>query len=94
MNEPDILMQVAWSDYLAFAVQSEEVKQAFERETGIAFPAVPESPLDAMIDDATGYRDAVIRDFAYWATLTQWGEEGVPEKFLAEAKARFAGLSQ
>ncbi len=32
------------------------------------------------------------RHFGYWATLVLWGNEGVPERFLRDAKAFYPEL--
>lgn len=86
---PEELMTVAWRDFLSFAIGYDPLRETFTADTGIAFPASPKNGFEAAIDKATGVVESTVRDFAFWATLTQWGDEGVPQQFLAEARARF-----
>lgn len=79
------LMLAAWKGCIAWAAQEPEVLTRFISESGIQFkPPAPRSPIDRMIDSATG-RDGsagaipenahVFAAFADWVTINWWGEE-------------------
>ena len=66
------LMEAAFGACVRWAWGNKEMRQAFESETGMK---VAESGIDAMIDDATGYREAVAEEFVRWAIENVWGKE-------------------
>jgi hypothetical protein len=70
----DPLMALAWRDCLSWAVGEPEILGAFQRETGTAY-AAPRTPLDRMIDKATGVEEHVARAFVKWFNANVWGED-------------------
>jgi hypothetical protein len=70
----DPLMAIAWADCLRWAVTRSDIVEAFRRETGIVLVPV-RSPLDRMIDAASGRDDEVGRRFLAWFNANVWGEE-------------------
>lgn len=69
----DELMKQAWVDCLRWATKHRAVLERFEMETGISVKAG--SPLDGMIDAATGYDKYVAVDFIRWFNREIWGEK-------------------
>lgn len=66
-------MYPAWASALAWAAGEASIVEAFTEQTGMKI-AVARSPLDRMIDDATGANEAVARRFVEWFNETIWGE--------------------
>lgn len=75
----------AWIGFLNWAIGVEELRQQFTEETGILIPTAPRTPLEAMIDEATGYQDDWMRKYVVWVSEAYWGAEdetpSVIEKF-------------
>ena len=69
----DVLMQLAWRDCVLWAMAQEEVVSRFTADTGLKLSR-PTSPLDQMIDEATGYRTAVLGKFVEWFNVNVWGD--------------------
>lgn len=69
---------IAWRDFIIWAWQDDEVRAHFEHDTGTKFPG--ETPIDALIDDATDYSGTIAHRFVFWATKELWGIEEAPEK--------------
>lgn len=74
MIPSDPLVQIAWRDCLMWAAGEADIKASFTRETGFSLPAKL-TPLDMMIDSATGYDDALARKFIEWFNANVWGEK-------------------
>lgn len=67
----------AWIACIQWAITEKEIRDRFEKETGMSLGAmVRRAPIDQMIDRATGYDQKVMAAFADWATTTLWGLEG------------------
>lgn len=81
----NILMEVAWRDFVLFALQSDDLKAAYEADTGHRVPKAPTSPLDMMVDRATGYTQDAVMAYAIWVTRTQWGWDEAPESLRCDA---------
>ena len=69
--ETDPLMQGAWYDCLMWAAGEDEIRHAFEEETGMKIKAA-RSPLDRMIDKATGFDNAIAKAFVEWFNKNIW----------------------
>jgi len=67
--ETDVLMQGAWYDCLMWAADEEDIRHAFEKETGMR---LGKAPLDRMIDEATGFDKAVAAAFVAWFNKNIW----------------------
>lgn len=76
----DVLMARAYRDCLLWAAGDPEVMAAFSRETGTVI-AQRTSPLDGMIDAATGYDAHIAKKFLSWFNENIWCE-AVPEGVL------------
>ena len=74
---PDFMVP-AWLGCLSWAIGSDDVRTRFTQETGERL--VSNSPIEQMIDKATGYQDHVITQFVLWVNENIWGtmdeEEG------------------
>lgn len=68
------IMQIAFRDFMDWIWREDGAHEAHCKATGMA-PLATGSPIDAMIDKATGHGDAYARSFVDWAIKTQWGEE-------------------
>lgn len=67
------LMLEAWQGCVSFAAHEPEIIARFVEETGWKAPG---SPIERMIDEATGRPAAVFAQFCDWVTVNVWGEEG------------------
>lgn len=68
-----------WGGMISFLLGQDDVRQAFEAESGIRFAMPPRNDLERMIDDACGrnadaVNQAVIGRFVRWATDNYWGD--------------------
>lgn len=64
----------AWQGFLLWAVGHQEIRGQFYREVG---------------SDLQWRDEQTLLLFSYWATLRHWGRDGVPDKFLEEARRFF-----
>ena len=65
------LMEAMFGACVRWAWEDEEMRQAFEAETGMK---LAESSIEATIDDATGYREVVAEEFVRWVVENVWGK--------------------
>lgn len=68
----DPIMDSMFGACVRWAWRNPEARQSFERETGMR---LAESPVNIVIDRATGYEDAVMESFVRWVAVNVWGEE-------------------
>ncbi len=66
------LMLQAWMDCLHWAIGDEKILDSFSADTGCRYHA-PATPLDKMIDDATGHGKDFIEKFIPWFNENIWG---------------------
>jgi hypothetical protein len=83
------VMAPAWAGFVQYAITDERVVEQFERETGVKF-SVATTPIDRMIDEATGRVETDIEKFVLWVTERYWGVEYAPEA-IREKIAALAG---
>lgn len=69
----DPLMESAFRDFVFFAWDQPEIRAEFEKETSMSLPPPNQSPIDSMIDEATGARGAVMVAFIEWIIREHWG---------------------
>jgi hypothetical protein len=67
------LMLAAWVDCLSWAISHKPAMTAFRAETGINWTPA-RSPIEQMIDKATGAEVHFMEQFARWVNRTIWGE--------------------
>lgn len=67
------LMHQAWTDCLLWAVGHAEIRKAFQKDTGISWQP-SRSPIEQMIDEATGAEADHIEKFIRWFNQNVWGE--------------------
>jgi len=67
----DPLKRVAWRDCLIWVSGQEHFRERFEADTGMRLAT---SPLNALIDEATGYNTTVCTIFIIWFNENIWGE--------------------
>lgn len=68
------LMQAAWYSALMHATGDPAMRDAFIAETGIAIPGAPTTPMEKMIDDATGAKGEYLTAFIRWFNANVWGD--------------------
>ena len=73
-DTPDY-MAPAWAGCMSWALGKAEVRQAFERETGMQYEP-PRTGLDAAIDKTTDHGEVYVQAFIAWANLNVWGPVG------------------
>ena len=71
----DPLMAVTWRDCLVWAASEDGFRARFEADTGMKLPKSSSSPLDKMIDEATGFDKAIAEAFIDWFNENVWGDE-------------------
>ena len=74
MPPPDIPKYAwpAWADCLHWALGRPDILAAFKAETKMSYKA-PQSPIETMIDDATGYSRPFLEAFIPWFNANVWG---------------------
>ena len=81
---------------MTFAIGHKEFLDQFEKETGRKPPTPAKSPMDAMIDEATGHQEKSMKQFtdafAIWATVNLWGVEFAPAKMRKVIESMDAGV--
>lgn len=82
-------MDIAWRDFINFAAREPDIIAQFNAETGRHYGA-PATPIEAMIDDASGRLEDDTNEFVLWVTERHWGIDEAPEKVRAEIEARLA----
>lgn len=82
IDEREMFRQIAWRDFLVFAIQEPGVIKQYEQATGKKFN-LARTPLDVMIDKATGYEDSMVADFVRWVTINHYGIDEAPESYRA-----------
>ena len=70
-DTPDYMAD-AWSSAMHWAAGNADIVQAFRRDTGNAWTPGT-TPLDAMIDTATGADQVFAEAFIQWANVNIWG---------------------
>lgn len=68
------IMQIAFRDFLLWAHQEPEMRNAFKAHSGICLEKKLQ-PIDQMIDDATGKTNADMEAFVNWLIEFHWGAE-------------------
>lgn len=91
----DEFQEIAWRDFIDFAIREPQMRKQFTDDTGISFPEPPKNALEAMIDKATGNdidarMDAATKAFVRWATEAHWGLDVAPASYRAEIEAERA----
>lgn len=76
-NTPDFMAH-AWVDALRWAIGEEKVLADFRKATGNAWTP-PKTPIDAMVDSASGADKAFIEAFVAWFNENVWGNEPLDE---------------
>ena len=70
---PDHLLP-AWVDYIRWAMDQEGMLYAYRLETGDQW-APARTPIDQMIDDATGRGEQFIKNFISWLNPSFWEDD-------------------
>lgn len=80
------ILAQAWADFIMWAAKQAELRAAFKTDTGRSMNRRG-SPLEEMIDAATGKDSDDAMAFAVWVTRTQWGWDDAPASFRADGEA-------
>ena len=78
------LLDLAWRDFIIWAFDNPQIRQHFEESSGMPALAETNSPLNFMIDRASGLREDYFYKFSIWATEAIWGMERAPAKMREE----------
>lgn len=78
-------MAPAYFGCLQWAIGFEDMRKQFETETGTSAPALPRSPIEAMVDKACGIdRQQEAKDyfnkFKAWHDVNVWGDINAPDE--------------
>lgn len=74
LEPTDPLMAWPWYGLLRFCLSQPDCVAQFRADTGETWEP-GRTPLDRMVDTATGREAAFLQAFATWMNQTQWGEE-------------------
>ena len=67
-------MAPAWVSALRFALASNRIVEQYMEETGDIYPRAKKTPIDALIDDATGRTWKSLVSFVEWFNKAYWGD--------------------
>ncbi|WP_454915007.1 hypothetical protein [Xanthobacter sediminis] len=87
----DAFMAIAWRDFIKWASTEKDLVAQFNSETGRRFMVHPRSPLEALVDAATGRASDDAEAFIEWVTVNWWGLDEAPEAYRAHLHAREGG---
>lgn len=74
-QEWEILLGGFWCSLCNHLIGQPEARKAFKEDTGLNIEGlIPRSPIDALIDGATGHRETVLAAWCDWVTRNHWGE--------------------
>jgi hypothetical protein len=73
-----VLLDVAWRDFIYWAVSEPTIVAEFNEATGRTFKQ-PGTPIEEMIDEATGKDADDAEVFILWVTKNHWGMKYAPE---------------
>jgi hypothetical protein len=72
----EALCEWSWGGFIDWAWRSAEVRRDFTAATGVVLDR--RTPIEAMVDRATGYDVTAVARFVEWVTVELWGIEGAP----------------
>lgn len=67
----------AWVGCLQWAAGVPELVERFHTETGV--PRQGRTPLERLVDGASGFNRNIAEQFVRWANVNVWGEMGGPD---------------
>ena len=73
LNAMHPIGQAAFYGLLQFALATPDIVQRFESDSGVKLPSTPKSPIEAMIDKASGCDTAWCVPFIDWCWVNLWG---------------------
>ena len=76
-HQSNVVTELAWADFLVWAVGNPDMRQEFEAETGLSL-APATSMVETLVDEATGASTGRMREFIRWATIGYFGIEYIP----------------
>jgi|2_EtaG_2_1085320.scaffolds.fasta_scaffold06247_6 hypothetical protein len=68
----DPLMAMAWHGFISFSIGSSEIMSHFRKDTGNTYEPA-KTPIDQMVDDATGHSADFLDQFLGWLNKNYWG---------------------
>ena len=72
-NDP--IMAAAWLSACQVGFERPEIRALFEADRGRPLSSPPKTPIEAMIDQATGAARAEAEEFVEWFNREVWGED-------------------
>jgi hypothetical protein len=82
MSAPDWLHMESFAGFVSFNASNPDCLRAFCDETGTTL-SPPRSPLEAMIDKATGYQRGIAVKFIEWCAEA-YGKDCLPPDYLEQ----------
>lgn len=79
----DDIREIAFRDFLTWAISEPEMVAAFDRDTGRTLGGKPKNGLEMVIDEATGKLNSDVFAFMLWVTEHHWGIDEAPAKIRA-----------
>lgn len=73
----DLLMRIAWLDFLLFAIGHDQIVDQYFAVTGDKY-TFPKNGIEQLIDKATGNDVEFLRRFVTWVTVNIW--DGEPDE--------------
>lgn len=75
IEAPSDVPECMWVMYfccLQWAIGEPDILAAFTADTGLSYSR-PKCGLDAMIDEATGLQEKIVKSFVAWFNTNVWG---------------------
>lgn len=86
----EVVCQEMWPAFILWAVKNDEIRKAFTEATGFVLLDAPRSPIEILVDKATGYCEDIMRRFVEWVTVEIYGIECAPALYREEYARRQA----
>ncbi len=74
-SDASVSKSFAWRDCLTWAIAEPQVLAEYTRDTGATIMPAPTSPIERMVDDATGAQRKSVEDFMAWFNVNIWGDD-------------------
>lgn len=76
----DPILSGAFMGCVNFATRQQQLVDQFEQESGLKLSRlVAASPIEKMVDDATGFSRELVAKWFDWVALNVWGDGSEPE---------------
>ncbi len=71
---------IMWAGFVQWAATEPDMRAAFRKDTGLVLMPSPATPIEAMVDEATGVSGNAAA-FVEWVTREYWGLGEAPQSY-------------